>query len=203
MSFLKRGVGFGAVGLALATLSTGIVWAFPAVVSPVIHACANNRTGALRLAARCAASEHVVIWGVQGARGPAGPVGPAGASGRVFGFVSAGDNPPVLQRTSVVEATTVFTMPASGQLWVTAHFLPNIVCSGACSIVYGIYVDGIPVTGGRRVFTGSYSAGPVESWGISQVRAKGQHRVSLAYTATGSLSSISESVTVELGGMLL
>jgi hypothetical protein len=58
--------------------------------SPVIRACANKRTGALRLANRCRRSERRVSWnqtgpqgtaGVRGARGATGATGAAGAAG--------------------------------------------------------------------------------------------------------------------------
>jgi hypothetical protein len=44
----------------------------------VIHACAKNNNGQLRLVAEaeaCKKSEHAVQWGVQGPTGPPGPAG--------------------------------------------------------------------------------------------------------------------------------
>lgn len=64
------GVLIGAGGLALAASSGG-----------VLHACASNRTGALRLATRCAKRERSVTWNVQGRQGPPGTAGTPGAQG--------------------------------------------------------------------------------------------------------------------------
>lgn len=54
---------------------------------PVVHACANVRSGALRVARRCRRRETAITWnvrgpeGVTGAFGAAGPVGPQGLRG--------------------------------------------------------------------------------------------------------------------------
>jgi len=69
----------------LATCSGLAVAASPK--SPVIRACANKKTGALRLAGSCRRSERSVSWnqtgtpGAGGAAGPVGATGQAGASG--------------------------------------------------------------------------------------------------------------------------
>jgi Collagen triple helix repeat (20 copies) len=60
----------GAGGLAFAATSGG-----------VIKACANKRTGALRLAAKCKKHERSVSWNVAGPRGLQGPQGAQGATG--------------------------------------------------------------------------------------------------------------------------
>lgn len=77
-----------APGLAMATVQPRTTTAF--------KACANKKTGVLRQATKCAATERAVSWAVQGpkgatgatgapgptgATGPAGPAGPAGATG--------------------------------------------------------------------------------------------------------------------------
>ncbi len=54
--------------------------------STAIHACANKRTGALRILAahkRCKRSERAVGWGQVGPQGPAGARGSVGATGAV------------------------------------------------------------------------------------------------------------------------
>ena len=61
-------------GMAVAASST----------NPVIHACANKKTGALRLASKCRKSERAVSWskeGLQGSRGLTGATGLAGSTG--------------------------------------------------------------------------------------------------------------------------
>jgi hypothetical protein len=49
--------------------------------SPVIRACANKRTGALRLASKCRRSERSISWNKPGAQGPRGLTGATGATG--------------------------------------------------------------------------------------------------------------------------
>ena len=75
-----------ALAVALAALlaaSTG--WAVAATsTSPVIRACANKKTGALRLATKCRKSERSLSWnkeGLPGHQGPTGTVGAVGATG--------------------------------------------------------------------------------------------------------------------------
>ena len=62
-----------------------------------LHACVNNKTGAMRAVGgtTCKSGEHAIAWnskGIAGARGPVGPAGPQGATG-VQG--SPGDQGPV------------------------------------------------------------------------------------------------------------
>jgi len=65
------GVLVGTGGLAFASSGGG-----------VIRACANKKTGALRLAATCEKkNETAVAWNVQGPQGPAGPAGQQGPQG--------------------------------------------------------------------------------------------------------------------------
>jgi hypothetical protein len=77
------GVMFGAGGLAFAASGSG----------NVIHACANKKTGALRLAATCKRNERRVLWqvhgpqGLQGATGARGPQGIQGSPGQT-GFAN-------------------------------------------------------------------------------------------------------------------
>jgi hypothetical protein len=66
--------------VALLVASTG--WAIAATSqSPVIRACANKKTGALRLASKCRRSERRVSWNVQGPAGLRGPAGRPGTNG--------------------------------------------------------------------------------------------------------------------------
>jgi hypothetical protein len=69
-----------ATGFAAAVVA--FVTAGPAIASAaVIHGCANNHTGALRVAAHCAHNEHAVAWNRRGPAGPRGPQGLQGAQG--------------------------------------------------------------------------------------------------------------------------
>jgi hypothetical protein len=71
-------------GLAVAAISGG----------PVIHACANKKTGVLRLASKCRRGERSISWnqrGQPGQPGPRGVAGPSGSPGTVNGVAAGGD----------------------------------------------------------------------------------------------------------------
>ena len=53
--------------------------------TPQIRACANRKTGALRLLAsgKCRQGERLVVWSQAGPEGPQGEAGPAGVDGAV------------------------------------------------------------------------------------------------------------------------
>jgi hypothetical protein len=71
-----------ALMVPLAVIAAGLAgggWALANVSS--IHACANNHSGALRVAAHCRANEHAITWARQGPAGPAGATGPQGQQG--------------------------------------------------------------------------------------------------------------------------
>jgi hypothetical protein len=101
---LVMGTAMGLVGrrsaLVVACVCVAAVagggWALAATSSGVLHGCANKKTGALRLAAKCKTREKVVSWnakgqtgltglqgatGQQGARGAMGATGATGATG--------------------------------------------------------------------------------------------------------------------------
>lgn len=73
----------------LAAASAGLAAAATTATGPVIAACANKKSGALRLAGKCRRSERAVRWNQTGPRGQAGPggasgpAGPAGAGGPI------------------------------------------------------------------------------------------------------------------------
>jgi hypothetical protein len=79
-------------GLIAAVLCTGLALPATGAVKPkkkkkpaaaLIKACANKKTGALRLRKRryCRRSERAVLWSVRGPRGPRGDRGAGGTSG--------------------------------------------------------------------------------------------------------------------------
>jgi len=71
-----------AVALAALLVATAGGLAVAATSStPVIRACANKKTGALRLASKCRRDERIVVWNQSGQQGPAGTAGVGGASG--------------------------------------------------------------------------------------------------------------------------
>jgi len=84
LSSLKPSPAMAVAVAALLVASTG--WAIAATSnSPVIRACANKKSGALRLASKCRHRERRVSWNVQG---PAGLPGAKGKPG-LRGFVGA------------------------------------------------------------------------------------------------------------------
>ncbi len=76
----RRATGYVAVAAITALAGAG-GYAVAASRSNTLHACASNRTGALRLAKSCNRREHAVSWAISGARGVAGARGAQGAQG--------------------------------------------------------------------------------------------------------------------------
>jgi hypothetical protein len=73
----------GLTALVLAIMSGVALASGPSAAAP-IHACANKRTGALRiiaLRARCKTSERALSWNTQGIQGATGPQGASGDQG--------------------------------------------------------------------------------------------------------------------------
>ena len=75
--------------VALVAASSGFAWAATAS-GPVIRACADKKSGALRLAAKCSRGERSVSWNKVGPKGAAGAAGAAGAQGAPGPAGSAG-----------------------------------------------------------------------------------------------------------------
>ena len=195
---------FAARTSVVAVLGAGLIVALAgsyalASGSATITACVHKHGGALYVAKKCARHDHKLNWNT------AGSPGPSGAPGPTYGTVSTGDDPPSLTSASVVDTSLTVDLPAAGTVWVQAHFDPNVSCTPspeACKVFYGIYVDGTPVNGGERIFEGG-AASPVESWGISTPVAAGKHQITLEYTPSGDLLTLTEQVKTELGAILL
>jgi hypothetical protein len=91
MGWLRGHLTAGRLGLivVLVAVMSGVAAAASSGGGAVIHACANKRTGVLRIitpgrkgsAGRCAKSERALSWNTQGIRGPTGPAGATGAQG--------------------------------------------------------------------------------------------------------------------------
>jgi Collagen triple helix repeat (20 copies) len=83
LSFLTPSRAIAAASVAALAVSGGLALAATSS-SPVIRACANKKTGALRLASKCHHNERRISWnqtGLQGSPGAQGPRGLAGARG--------------------------------------------------------------------------------------------------------------------------
>jgi hypothetical protein len=101
----SRPLAYVTAGVVAAAAAGGGGWALAASSGGVLHACANKKNGALRLAGKCKRGvEHSVSWnvqgpqgvqgaqglqGLQGQQGTTGPVGPSNAySGSITGPVT-------------------------------------------------------------------------------------------------------------------
>jgi hypothetical protein len=209
------------MGVAVAALvlgSAGAAYAVTSTQTKTISACAHHRGGVLYLAHRCKRHDRRLKWNVAGPRGPRGPRGlrgatgargAAGAVGPTFGVVSGGDDPLALTSASITIYSIRITTSTPGHLWVQAHFGSGpFSCRASCRVSYGLYVDGAPITGGRRDYDGSAGKNPAgspsESWGISGPLPAGTHTVSLEVTPSSGVSSMgSSAVTPEVGTILL
>ena len=78
----------------LVAVSGGLAVAATSAGGPVIGACANKKTGALRLASKCRRNERAIRWNQTGPQGPGGPAGPAGANGTSGGAGQTGPQGP-------------------------------------------------------------------------------------------------------------
>lgn len=142
MNSLVRGhprAGYLVVAL-IASIAAGGGWAFAAGSGSTLHACANKKTGALRLANKCKKRERVVSWNIEGPRGAAGTRGLRGATGAqgvtgAQGATGAQGSPGVQYAWNAWTypvaaspqsdghvATFNFTSPAAGFVLVTASF---------------------------------------------------------------------------------
>jgi len=133
---LARLIPSPALGVALVALLLacgGLAYASTTGES-VIRACANKKTGALRIASRCKRSERHVSWnsvgpsgrtGLRGATGPRGFSGGTGATGLQGPQGPAGPAGP--------GATTFATTVAEGGSATLATLSNGVVVSGTCT----------------------------------------------------------------------
>jgi hypothetical protein len=80
-SFGKRAPLIGATIAALLLLAGGLSLAMALSAGPVIRACANKKSGALRVAKRCRRNERRISWDQLGPQGPRGHTGQRGTTG--------------------------------------------------------------------------------------------------------------------------
>ncbi len=81
MSSLLPSPAMAVAFIVLAAVSGGLAIAATSPGGPVIKACANKQTGALRLAGKCHHNERSIRWNQIGPQGPTGLAGATGASG--------------------------------------------------------------------------------------------------------------------------
>jgi hypothetical protein len=100
-----------------------------------LHACANKRTGALRLASQCKGKERSLTWNVPGAAGrlgeagPQGGIGPQGGRGTRGVAASALAYAHVLWNTSSGSAS-IDPALSSGMGSTTVVYRPPLFCFG-------------------------------------------------------------------------
>ena len=83
-----------AVVIAVVLVACG-GYAFAATTAtPVIRACADKTSGALRLAAKCSRRERAATWSKAGPQGKPGPQGSQGATGQAGSAGAAGPQGP-------------------------------------------------------------------------------------------------------------
>jgi hypothetical protein len=93
LSFLMPSPAMAIAVAALIAACSGLAAAATSS-SPVIRACANKKTGALRLASKCRRSERSMNWNKEGAQGPRGLTGATGSPGATGATGGAGQTGP-------------------------------------------------------------------------------------------------------------
>lgn len=135
LAFIRRhGVAFAALFLALGGTSYAVTTAGFVSHSGVITACANTRSGKVRLVksgARCHRGEQRLAWNQRGFRGKTGAPGPTGKTGATgpsgatgatgLGGASAGlndfnDGPVVLSTSGEQTVATMANVPAGNYI---------------------------------------------------------------------------------------
>jgi hypothetical protein len=116
-------------GLAIAATSSG----------PVIQACANKKSGALRLASRCRRAERRVSWNQVGPQGPSGPAGAKGAPG-ASGATGPPGTPGETGRTGPqgpgARSFSVIAPAESGEVVLTRDSASGMTVEGVCAPVF-------------------------------------------------------------------
>ena len=122
--------------LALLAIFAGLAVAATSTSSTVIRACANKRTGALRVSSRCHRNERPLSWnhdGPAGARGPRGLSGLRGATGATGSKGATGAKGiPGSQGPPGPGATTFATTLAPGAQTALAALGNGVTVSGLC-----------------------------------------------------------------------
>ncbi len=96
------------------------IWFAPhPAAAQVIHACVNNKTGALRIANTCKKTESALTFNQAGPAGPTGPAGPMGAAG------PAGPTGPAGQVGPVANVTQLNLVNGSNQTLATLGAAPK------------------------------------------------------------------------------
>ena len=112
LSFLMPSPAMAVAVAALLAAGTGLAVAASSS-SPVIRACANKKTGVLRLANKCRKSERSVSWNQSGVQGPQGLTGATGAPGATGAQGNEGQRGPQGPGATSFTATLAEGSPAT------------------------------------------------------------------------------------------
>ena len=149
----SRTAGYVAVAVGGTIVGAGGL-AFAASGGGVIHACANKKTGTLRLATECNRKhERAISWNVQGPRGLQGRTGAGGATGQpgVQGLPGTNGTNGTNGATNVVVRTTTESVTSGGSSQMNVSCNPGERATGggvgtsevsSASVVEGSYPTG-------------------------------------------------------------
>ena len=164
-------------GLAVAASSSG----------PVIRACANKKTGGLRLASKCRRGERSVSWNQVGPAGAAGKTGATGVAGAVGATGAQGLQGP--------GATSLPTTIADGKSQQPLAVLGNgVTVQGNCTL--GAVVLQIKTTSGLGNLQVSGTGFESGASAIGAVRVDGAVATSLSATSFVQFDVIARDKTV-------
>jgi hypothetical protein len=168
----RRATGYLAVAAITALAGAG-GYAVAASRNDAVHACANTRTGALRLAKSCNRHERSVSWaksgpegvaGPHGAQGPQGAPGPQGAQGP--------QGPPGINGRAGAPATNLFVLDdidgnvvrSSGGVSVSQQSTDNNTATVSRTVTFPVDVSGCVAVATASIDNGSATPiGPLET----------------------------------------
>jgi hypothetical protein len=142
-----------AVALATLLAATGGLAVAATSSSPVMRACANKQTGALRLAGKCRRSERSVSWNREGAQGPPGATGATGVPGTTGATGGTGGQGP--QGPQGPGATTITKSVEKGAAVPLATLSNGLTVTADCGIGGNVIVEIEPTDHSKFNFQGS------------------------------------------------
>jgi hypothetical protein len=104
--------------------------------SPVVRACANKRSGALRLASKCRRGERSTSWNQTGVQGPAGLAGAAGTAGTAGPQGPKGETGPAGSAIAYAHITKAGALDAAHSKNITS-VTKDITAEGVSCITVG------------------------------------------------------------------
>jgi hypothetical protein len=162
--------------LVTVALASGVAVAVSTTSSGVIHACANDTTGALSLHARCQSGSRTVTWNATGPRGLPGARGNPGRPGST--------GPSDTYYTTAVEANVSNTytsalslrLPAGSYLVEATAEMDNTSSLPSFFDCYLVWPSGATSSGGRPIQTSviALGTGSMAVSGVGTLAAAGK-----------------------------